>query len=73
MPMYMQRPKAESVAIAALMLPNKPSHGLDLTQSVIIHVTVINIYKYNVYLTPLINYLNYYNRFYLKYSEKKKL
>lgn len=38
-PAYMQNPKAHNVAIAALKLPKRPNHGLDLTQSNIIHVT----------------------------------
>lgn len=37
--MYIQQPKAASVAIDALILPSKPNHGLDLTQSVIMQVT----------------------------------
>lgn len=38
-PAYIQKPKAQSVAIAALTLPRSPSHGFDLTQSNIIQVT----------------------------------
>lgn len=39
-PAYMQMPKAQRVAIAALRFPRSPNHGLDLTQSNIIQVTV---------------------------------
>lgn len=38
-PAYMQTPKAHNVAIAALKLPNKPSHGFERTQSNIMQVT----------------------------------
>lgn len=38
-PAYMQIPKAQRVAIAALKFPSRPNQGLDLTQSVIIQVT----------------------------------
>lgn len=36
----MQKPKAHKVAMAALKFPSNPSQGFDLTQSVIIQVTV---------------------------------
>lgn len=36
----MQNPKAHKVAMAALKFPSNPSQGFDLTQSVIIQVTV---------------------------------
>lgn len=38
-PKYMHAPNAEIVAIPALRLPRKPSHGFDLTQSLIMQVT----------------------------------
>lgn len=39
MPAYMHRPKAHTVAMAALKLPRRPSHGLERTQSTIMQVT----------------------------------
>lgn len=41
-PRYMHNPKAAIVAMAAEMLPSKPSQGLLRTQSVIMHVTTEN-------------------------------
>lgn len=41
-PRYIHNPKAAIVAMAAEMLPSKPSQGLLRTQSVIMHVTTEN-------------------------------
>lgn len=41
MPKYMARPKAAIVAIAAEMLPMRPSHGLERTASPIMHVPTL--------------------------------
>lgn len=43
MPKYMAHPNAAAVAITADMLPSKPSHGFERTQSPIIQVTMENI------------------------------
>lgn len=56
----MQAPNAEAVAIPALRLPKKPSHGFDLTQSVIMQVTVIKIDHYNTRLFVVGNAGSYY-------------
>uniref|UniRef100_A0A1Y1NIC6 Uncharacterized protein n=1 Tax=Photinus pyralis TaxID=7054 RepID=A0A1Y1NIC6_PHOPY len=39
---YIHVPNAATVAIHALTFPKSPSHGLDLTQSAIMHVTIEN-------------------------------
>lgn len=39
----MHKPKAATVAMAAEMLPRRPSQGLLRTQSVIMHVTIENM------------------------------
>lgn len=59
-PIYMQSPKAESVAIAALKFPSNPNHGLDRTQSAIMHVTVIeskSIYQNRSLQIEFCNYI----------------
>lgn len=40
-PRYIERPNAAAVAMHALMLPNRPSHGFDRTVSPIMHVIML--------------------------------
>lgn len=40
-PRYIERPNAAAVAMHALMLPNRPSQGLDRTVSPIMHVKML--------------------------------
>ena len=41
-PMYIQKPNADTVPIMDEITPNNPRYGLDLTQSVIMHVMTQN-------------------------------